>query len=87
MNDMERSEPTEALKQLQAKGWRMQFSASGERLKEMIEMYTSMGMEVHTIPVNAAICGQCTLCFDNEDQPTMMILTRKTVSGSGNAAP
>lgn len=58
----------------------MRFGVSGTRLKEMIEMYESMGLETLTVPYSEAICGGCTLCMDNETEPTMMILTRVGVS-------
>lgn len=54
----------------------MRFGVSGSRLKEMIDMYESMGLETLTVPYSEAMCGGCTICLENEDEPTMMILTR-----------
>ena len=77
---MECTEPTELLKQYQSEGWQMQFSASGERLREMVDNYEMMGLEVKTLSYTTAVCGGCTACFDDENgasEPVMMILTRK----------
>lgn len=67
---------SELLKQYEAEGWSMRFGVSGSRLKEMIDMYESMGLETLTVPYSEAMCGGCTICLENEDEPTMMILTR-----------
>ena len=83
---MECTEPTELLKRYQADGWQMQFSASGDRLREMVENYEMMGLEVKTLPYTSAVCGGCTICYDDVDDnnnsadkadTVMMILTRK----------
>lgn len=57
-------------------GWRVQFSASGDRLTEMIEVYKSIGLETKVVPIKELNCGGCTICFDPEEDDTMVILTR-----------
>lgn len=72
------SKPSAIIKTLEAEGWQTQFSASGDRLREMIDNYEMMGLEVKTLPYTEAVCGACTECFTPDDSdPTMMILTRK----------
>ncbi len=57
-------------------GWKQQFSCSGARLKEALETYSFLGLEVKTVPLKYLNCDGCTLCFDNEADETMMIFTR-----------
>ncbi len=57
-------------------GWKQQFSCSGDRLKEALETYGFLGLEVKTVPLKDLNCDGCTLCFDNETDQTMMIFTR-----------
>jgi len=63
---------------LKAEGWVQQFTASGPRLQEAIENYEMLGFEVKTVPVKEDIESDCTVCFDDENDDTMMIFTRKT---------
>ncbi len=76
---MECSEPTDLMKHYLSDGWKIQFSASGSSLGEMVVMYESMGLEVKTLPYTEAVCGGCTICYDGEleGEQTMMILTRE----------
>lgn len=84
---MECTEPTKLMQRYLDDGWQMQFSASGARLHEMVENYEMMGLEVTTLAYTTAVCGGCTMCFEDEksaDEPTMMILTRKARPGSAS---
>ena len=51
--------------ELVAAGWERRFTASGRRAREMIDLYTELGYEVHLEPVKAEEfadeCEQCTL--------------------------
>ena len=62
---------------LNVEGWRVQFSASGERLTEMIAVYESIGLEIKTIPIEELGCDGCTICFESDEDDTMVILTRQ----------
>ncbi len=66
---------------LKSEGWVEQFTASGSRLIEAIETYRELGFEVRTIPVKELECDGCTVCFDDENDDTAMIFTRKQSPG------
>ncbi|MEE9443571.1 MAG: hypothetical protein V3V99_12980 [candidate division Zixibacteria bacterium] len=68
------SEPIEKLK---ADDWVPQFTASGPRLEEAIENYKILGFEVKTVAVRDLDCGECTICFEDKNDKTVMIFTRK----------
>lgn len=65
------------LEKLKGEGWLQRFTASGVRLKEAIDNYRDLGFEVQTIPLKILIDSGCTVCFDEENDQTMMIFTRK----------
>ena len=65
---------------LKSEGWIEQFTASGPRLQEAIENYRMLGFEFKTIPVKELELEGCTACFDNENDETVMIFTRKSAS-------
>ena len=67
----------ESIDKLLAEGWVQQFTASGPRLEEAIENYMEMGFEVKTVPVKDLDLEGCTVCFDDENDTTVMIFTRK----------
>ena len=67
----------ESVDKLRAEGWVEQFTASGPRLEEAIENYRELGFEVKTVPVKDLDLDGCTVCFDDENDATMMIFTRK----------
>ncbi len=57
-------------------GWTKRFTASGERLKEMIQMYQELGFEVHLEPVEAEeFPEECQPCYALQD--CMTLYTRK----------
>lgn len=62
---------------LKSEGWVQQFTASGPRLQEAIENYEMLGFEVKTVPVRELDQNGCTVCFEDENDATMMIFTRK----------
>jgi hypothetical protein len=64
-------------KKLRAQGWVEQFTASGHRLEEAVENYKSIGFEVKTVPVKNLDLDGCIECFDDPNDQTMMIFTRK----------
>lgn len=70
---------TGLIERLEAEGWVRQFTASGVRLQEAVENYRDIGFEVKTVPVKDLKLGDCTVCFDDENDETVMIFTR-TVS-------
>jgi hypothetical protein len=66
----------ESVDKLLAEGWVQQFTASGPRLEEAIENYLELGFEVKTVPVKDLNLDGCTVCFDDENDVTVMIFTR-----------
>ena len=75
---------SELADKLKAEGWIQQFTASGPRLEEAIENYQMLGFEVKTVPVRELGQNGCTVCFDDENDATMMIFTRKQTEGDEN---
>lgn len=69
---------TDLLKELRSLGWVEQFTASGARLDEAVENYLMLGFEVKTVPVKQLNLDGCTVCFDSDEDTTMMIFTRKS---------
>ncbi|MCP4570228.1 MAG: hypothetical protein GY841_21830 [FCB group bacterium] len=67
---------TGLIERLESEGWVRQFTASGNRLQEAVESYREIGFEVRTVPVKDLKLGDCTVCFDDENDETMMIFTR-----------
>jgi hypothetical protein len=65
---------------LKSEGWVQQFTASGPRLQEAIENYEMLGFEVKTVPVTELDQSGCTVCFEDENDATVMIFTRKKSS-------
>jgi hypothetical protein len=65
---------------LVADGWKPQFTASGQRLVESLENYRTLGFETTTVPLSELNCGECTACFDDETEQSVMIFTRKAKS-------
>ncbi len=69
--------PTDTQGKLKSQGWVKQFTASGPRLEEAVENYRSLGFEVKTIPAKEMEPDGCNVCFDDENDRTMVIFTRK----------
>jgi multimeric flavodoxin WrbA len=65
---------------LKSEGWIQQFTASGDRLKEALDNYRTLGFEVKTVPVKELELDGCTVCFDGGPDETVMIFTRKKSS-------
>jgi len=60
--------------ELVAQGWERRFVTDGRRLKEIVELYTATGFEVHLEPVQAREIGP-----DCEDCRLIMLLKFHTV--------
>ena len=67
---------------LKTDGWKEQFIASGKRLQETVENYRKLGYEVKIIPVKELDCDGCTICFEDDNDESVMILTRTTNKSS-----
>jgi len=64
-------------RELESQGWSRRFISEGQRLKEAVEMYQSLGFTVHLEPITAGVAEQeCDLCFRVEDRTYFMIYTR-----------
>ena len=66
------------IEKLKAEGWTQQFTASGARLKEALENYRMLGLEIKTAPVQELGCDDCTICFDDATDTSVMIFTCPT---------
>ena len=64
-------------------GWTRRFVANEPRLSEMVELYQSMGYEVHLVPLPLVDCdsadeesGECRACFKGFEDQYKIIYTR-----------
>jgi hypothetical protein len=65
---------------LKAEGWQERFTASGPRLQEAIDNYHSLGLDVKLVPAKELISDGCHVCFDDDNDETVMIFTRKATT-------
>ena len=65
-------------------GWRARFTANGARVEEAVENYRALGFEVKTVPFKDLKAGECTICFEDENDATVMIFTRETQTQSAD---
>lgn len=64
-------------KELRREGWERQFTADEPRLSEAVELYRSLGLEVHLEPVGADELDQaCQACFQVDGDRYKTIYTR-----------
>jgi hypothetical protein len=62
---------------LKLEGWTYRFTASGARLKEMVEAYEEAGFEVHVEPIKAEeLEGPCRQCVEAEPSIIYAVYTR-----------
>jgi hypothetical protein len=66
------------MSRLLSEGWESRFTANGPRVDEAVENYRSLGFEVKTVPFNDLKGDGCTICFEDENDATVMIFTRKS---------
>ena len=62
--------------ELEAQGWEARFIADEPRLSEAVELYESLGMEVHLEPVRPG-SAECTACMEECPERFKMIYTRR----------
>jgi hypothetical protein len=70
-------------------GWTRRFVANEPRLSEMVELYRSMGHEVHLEPLPLVDCnsadeesGECRACFKGSEDQYKIIYTRQKTGES-----
>lgn len=62
---------------LKSEGWTYMFTASGNRLREMVEVYESLGFEVHLEPIKPEDVDEaCRACLEAEARAICAIYTR-----------
>lgn len=75
---------------LREAGWKRQFTASGQRLDEMVELYTAMGMEVHLEPLVVEETDNvdpfCTTCVETSPEGSSTVWTRTAAAARRAAA-
>lgn len=63
--------------ELRVQGWTRQFVANEPRLSEAVELYRSLGFEVHLEPLPQEAKGdECTACLDAAPELFRIIYTR-----------
>jgi hypothetical protein len=67
----------ESVDKLKSEGWVERFTASRSRLEEAVENYRRLGFEVKTVPHRMLSADGCTACFEDNNDETVMIFTRK----------
>jgi hypothetical protein len=72
---------TSAEEELRRQGWTRQFTADEPRLSEAVELYRSLGLEVHLEPFSPAGEGECRSCLEANLERFKVIYTRPTRGG------
>ena len=54
--------------QLEAEGWKLASTTSGEHLKRMLAMYKELGIEVILKRISSEECQHCTECFQEDEK-------------------
>ncbi len=63
--------------ELEKEGWVRQFTADEPRLSEAVELYESLGLEVHLEPVTLdESAEECQICFEEDVDRYKTIYTR-----------
>jgi hypothetical protein len=63
---------------LKKEGWVRQFTTDEPRLSESVELYKSLGYEVHLEPATPEeIHGECGVCFEGKTDAYKTIYTRR----------
>jgi hypothetical protein len=63
-------------KELEAEGWQLTATTSGQHLQRTLEMCAELGFEVHTEEVTPEECGGCTICFIEGNEKIIRVYTR-----------
>ncbi|MAG20797.1 MAG: hypothetical protein QF613_00470 [Candidatus Marinimicrobia bacterium] len=66
----------------EADGWEKQFTCGEPRLSEMVELFTSMGREIHLEPMaseDRPLGVDCEACFTSCGEKMQTIWTRKKI--------
>ncbi len=67
--------------ELRAQGWTRQFLADEPRLSEAVELYRSLGLEVHLEPLPPEGEGECRSCLEADPGRFRVIYTRPIHGG------
>ncbi len=74
---MKNQEPTKD-QELQSEGWSQKFTTSEPRLSEAVDLYRSLGFDVHLEPLpERADDGECRSCMEHDIDRYRTIYTRK----------
>lgn len=74
-------------KELEAEGWRLTSTTSGQHLQRTLEMCTELGFEVHTEEVTPEECGGCTVCYADGNEKIIRVYTRAKKLPDDNIQP
>jgi len=67
---------TKPKRQLEAEGWKLASTTSGDHLKRTLEMYQELGIEIHLEEVAPEECQDCIKCFTAANETIYRIYTR-----------
>jgi hypothetical protein len=48
--------------------WKEVYQGGGDHLKRVKKEYEELGFEVKTLPLLPTECGQCTICYEGNEQ-------------------
>ncbi|MDP8240958.1 MAG: hypothetical protein P9X24_17855 [Candidatus Hatepunaea meridiana] len=61
-------------------GWETRSFGQEPRISEMADLYRELGFEVLIEPFTGAECDGCTICFEGEVKPILVVYTRKGIN-------
>lgn len=72
---------------LKKEGWERKSVADEPRLSELVELYQSLGFEVHLELAFSEGNGECQLCFEGQPKGKYMVIytRKKEASKNGNS--
>lgn len=68
--------------ELKRGGWERKSVAGEPRLSELVELYQSIGLEVHLEPVSEDASEECQICFEGQPKGKYMVIYARKREGS-----
>jgi len=70
--------------ELTKEGWERKSMVGEPRLSELVELYQSLGLEVHLEPIGEEGDEECRVCFGGPDKEKYMVIYTRSKEGSGS---
>ncbi|MFC1963744.1 hypothetical protein ACFLU2_03075 [Chloroflexota bacterium] len=65
--------------EMEQEGWKQASISGGMHLQRMLEMYAEVGLEVCIEEVKPGECGECTACYEADDEKIYRVYTRSKI--------